>query len=127
MRSRVLNAMAIAVLAVVALVPQATEASSWHSGYFTWYSPGEAEMSSHTACGQRFDKYLIGVAAPLGQGWKCGDRVTLKVGSRVRHTKVVDFCGGCVRYHVTFDMTARLAIKLTGHPPHSTYGRWRYG
>ena len=92
-----------------------TEASVWHVTKMTWYGPGF--YGSHTACGQLMTRKLIGVA---NRTLPCGTRIEIRYHGHDRIVKVVD--RGPYGVWWTLDATARLAIHLTGHPPHTMYG-----
>lgn len=58
---------------------------------------------------------LVGVASP----WiPCGTLVRIRYHGHDRKVPVVDRCI-CVPGRSELDATARLAIHLTGHPPHT--------
>jgi hypothetical protein len=95
-----------------------TSTWSWHTTYMTWYGPGF--YGNRMACGGTLTRKTIGVAAHADI--PCGTQIELryrdrKSGRHHRYAYVVDHCG-CAAGSA-LDATARLAIHLTGHPPHS--------
>lgn len=117
-----------ALLALAACLGSASiaHASTWRTAeILPWYGPGF--YGNGTACGQTMDKYLIGVAS---RTLPCGTLITISWNGHSRsHVPVVDrgpYPRRSLRSKMPLDATARLAIKLSGHPPHTMHNaRWR--
>jgi Lytic transglycolase len=117
----------LALTACLLLAASPVHASGWHvAAVLPWYGPGF--YGHRTACGQLMDKWLIGVAS---RTLPCGSLVTLSYRGRTRTVPVVDrgpWPPKSERRSMPFDATARLAIKLTGHPPYTAHDvLWRRG
>lgn len=85
--------------------PLSVAGSGWSTANASWYGPGL--WGNGTACGQRYDDRIIGVAH---RSLRCGTVVTFEHGGRVVSAPVIDrgpFVGGRI-----WDLSAGLCRAL---------------
>lgn len=121
----ILRAALMIVLGTLSLWASPVRAGSdWHHAKMTWYGPGF--YGHRMACGGKLTRKTIGVAH---RTLPCHTLIEIKyrdpkTGRHHRYAEVLDRGPYSSRYD--FDATARLAIHLTGHPPHTPGKiRWR--
>jgi rare lipoprotein A (peptidoglycan hydrolase) len=91
---------------------RAPDTSGWRIGKATWYGPGF--YGNKTACGQRYNTEIRGVAVPVVGGKmsiKCGTMVTVVYGDRSVRVPVID-SGGFAKYGVDLDLSYRTRMDL---------------
>lgn len=101
---------ALAAAMLLAMGAPVEAAGRWHGPVSaSWYGPGY--YGNRTACGQRYTRWIIGVATWLPL--RCGTRVEL----RWRHHRVVvPVIDRMPRHSRPFDLSAHVACELLNGP-----------
>lgn len=106
--------MALALACLLATAAPAS-GSGWQGPIrLTWY--GSPFFGRHTACGQVYTRWLVGVAVRPGTGWRCGDRVELRSGRQTVVAEVIDTFSPAAPAWVMFDASARISCALLNPP-----------